>query len=50
MLKRLDKLFDWIWDVAEPIAGTCPVCALGRGILIGAILAAIEVAILKALL
>lgn len=31
MNKLFDKLLDRVWDVMEPIAGTCPVCAFFRG-------------------
>ena len=37
MLNKLqaaaDRAMDLIWDVTEPVAGTCPVCAFYRGAL-----------------
>lgn len=33
MNKLVDKLLDKVWDVVEPVAGTCPVCAFFRGAL-----------------
>lgn len=34
MPKLIDKALDAIWDVTEPISGTCPVCAFWRGVLL----------------
>jgi hypothetical protein len=33
--RALDRLLDGIWDVTEPLAGRCPVCAFWRGVLYG---------------
>ena len=44
MPNALDKAIDWtldkIWDVVEPLAGECPVCAFLRGVLVGIVLGA----------
>lgn len=34
-----NRLLDLVWDVTEPLSGTCPVCAFWRGVLLGAVLA-----------
>ena len=33
MNKLVDKALDKVWDVMEPVAGECPVCAFFRGAL-----------------
>lgn len=33
--KFVDKALDLVWDVLEPVAGTCPVCAFLRGLALG---------------
>lgn len=39
MPKLVDKALDLVWDVLEPVAGTCPVCAFLRGLLAGLVIA-----------
>lgn len=41
MNKHLDRALDRVWDVMEPLAGPCPVCAFFRGALAGALLAGV---------
>lgn len=34
----LDTALDYLYEYSDPVAGDCPVCALWRGIGIGAVL------------
>lgn len=35
----LDTALDYLYEYSDPVAGDCPVCALWRGVGIGAVLA-----------
>jgi hypothetical protein len=46
MLAQLvDQFLDLLWDVTEPLAGKCPVCAFWRGAILAALVSLVVVAV-----